>query len=676
MSTYLVAIVAGPYARVTDSHEGVELNLYCRQSLRRYLDDAEIFEITKQGLDPFRRAVRRCRTRSAPSTTSSSSPSSTPGRWRTSPASRSTRRARSTAARCPRRSGLAGRHDPPRDGAHVVRRPRDHALVGRPLAQRELRHLHGQRRPGRGNQVHAAPGSTSPTATSRGRPCRTSCPPPTRSPPTSPTSAPAGSTSTASATPRARRCCASWWRGWARTRSSAACATTSRSTSGATRRLRDFLAPLERHSGRDLAAWTREWLQTAGMNVLHAEVATTADGMIESCTIVQSAANPAFPTLRSHRVGVGLYDLDDDGRLVRTERLELDVVGRAHRARGAAPARPARAAAAQRRRPDLRQDPARRRVDADGHRPPQRPRRRAGALADLGGRVGHDPRRRAARRAATSTSSRAMRRTSRVPTIVDDILGQAHRRRRAVQPPGQPSRAACAPARDVPGASSSRPQPGTPHQLTALRATVTTSDTDAQLATAAATCSRAGTCPQGMVVDQDLRWFLIRRLAAAGRLDEDGIDAEAAARQDRRRRCARPPPRARPGPTPPPRRRPGSGSSTRDTRWRCSRRSSADSRSATRRSSSRPSSSAGWSWCPATGGSAAPRRPSSSPPGMYPAYRVDDARGRRRRPAARGRRAQGVGAPAGRGEPRPDAAPAARPGRRPRIGSRGGRSRP
>ena len=53
MSSYLVAIVAGPYARVTDSHDGIELNLYCRQSLRRYLDDAEIFQITKQGLTHF-----------------------------------------------------------------------------------------------------------------------------------------------------------------------------------------------------------------------------------------------------------------------------------------------------------------------------------------------------------------------------------------------------------------------------------------------------------------------------------------------------------------------------------------------------------------------------------------------------------------------------------------------
>src|SRR5450759_1161501 len=47
--------------------------------------------------------------------------------------------------------------------------------------------------------------------------------------------------------------------------------------------LRDFLAPLEKHSGRDLAAWSREWLETAGMNGLRAET-VAGDGIIESCT--------------------------------------------------------------------------------------------------------------------------------------------------------------------------------------------------------------------------------------------------------------------------------------------------------------------------------------------------------------------------------------------------------
>ena len=46
----------------------------------------------------------------------------------------------------------------PRDGAHVVRRPRDDAVVGRPLAQRGVRLLGGQLGHGRGERVHRAVG--------------------------------------------------------------------------------------------------------------------------------------------------------------------------------------------------------------------------------------------------------------------------------------------------------------------------------------------------------------------------------------------------------------------------------------------------------------------------------------------------------------------------------------
>ncbi len=47
----------------------------------------------------------------------------------------------------------AGRDGAPRAGPHVVRRPRDDALVGRPLAQRELRDLRLQPRARRGHPV-------------------------------------------------------------------------------------------------------------------------------------------------------------------------------------------------------------------------------------------------------------------------------------------------------------------------------------------------------------------------------------------------------------------------------------------------------------------------------------------------------------------------------------------
>ncbi|NKX49447.1 aminopeptidase N, partial [Arthrobacter deserti] len=90
--------------------------------------------------------------------------------------------------------------------------------------------------------------------------------------------------------------------------------------------LPDLLAELEAASGRDLKEWSTEWLETAGVNTLRAEIATGGDGTIGSFTIIQSAV-PEHPTLRRHRLAVGFYNLDEDGRLVRTHRVELDVDG-------------------------------------------------------------------------------------------------------------------------------------------------------------------------------------------------------------------------------------------------------------------------------------------------------------------------------------------------------------
>ncbi|WP_086796647.1 aminopeptidase N [Streptomyces caniscabiei] len=98
-------------------------------------------------------------------------------------------------------------------------------------------------------------------------------------------------------------------------------------------RLSDLLGALEETSGRDLKAWSKAWLETAGINVLRPEIETDEHGVITSFAIRQEA--PALPTgakgeptLRPHRIAVGLYELDDDsGKLVRDERLELDVDG-------------------------------------------------------------------------------------------------------------------------------------------------------------------------------------------------------------------------------------------------------------------------------------------------------------------------------------------------------------
>jgi aminopeptidase N len=87
----------------------------------------------------------------------------------------------------------------------------------------------------------------------------------------------------------------------------------------------DLLSALEKSSGRELESWAKEWLQTSGVNTLSAVFEVDAEGAFSSFSVAQTAAE-AFPTLRRHRIGVGLYDLVD-GRLTRRTSVEIDVRG-------------------------------------------------------------------------------------------------------------------------------------------------------------------------------------------------------------------------------------------------------------------------------------------------------------------------------------------------------------
>ncbi|TMD43094.1 MAG: aminopeptidase N [Chloroflexi bacterium] len=58
MSSYLAAIIAGPYHGVRDRHGDIDLGIFCRQSLAQYLDPDEIFTLTKQGLDFYGEAYK------------------------------------------------------------------------------------------------------------------------------------------------------------------------------------------------------------------------------------------------------------------------------------------------------------------------------------------------------------------------------------------------------------------------------------------------------------------------------------------------------------------------------------------------------------------------------------------------------------------------------------------
>ncbi|MGR2751565.1 aminopeptidase N [Agromyces arachidis] len=94
---------------------------------------------------------------------------------------------------------------------------------------------------------------------------------------------------------------------------------------GANATLGDLLAELEAASGRDLADWSAKWLETAGVNTLRLEVETDAAGAVTAARVLQAAA-ASHPTLRPHRIAIGLYD-DVDGRLERVHRIELDIDG-------------------------------------------------------------------------------------------------------------------------------------------------------------------------------------------------------------------------------------------------------------------------------------------------------------------------------------------------------------
>jgi aminopeptidase N len=87
----------------------------------------------------------------------------------------------------------------------------------------------------------------------------------------------------------------------------------------------DLLSALEEASGRQLLAWAEEWLQTSGVNTLEAELEVDGDGRFSSF-VVRQGAHPEFPTLRRHRIAIGLYD-DRGGHLVRRTVVETDVRG-------------------------------------------------------------------------------------------------------------------------------------------------------------------------------------------------------------------------------------------------------------------------------------------------------------------------------------------------------------
>jgi aminopeptidase N len=73
--------------------------------------------------------------------------------------------------------------------------------------------------------------------------------------------------------------------------------------------LDDFIGSLGEAAGRDLSGWTRQWLYQPGVNTIAANYTCKA-GKIASFTLDQSAPSAALPTLREQRVQVATFKLN------------------------------------------------------------------------------------------------------------------------------------------------------------------------------------------------------------------------------------------------------------------------------------------------------------------------------------------------------------------------------
>ncbi len=90
--------------------------------------------------------------------------------------------------------------------------------------------------------------------------------------------------------------------------------------------LADLLRALAEESGRDLSHWSAQWLETAGINTLRADFTLDEQGRYASFAVLQGSAEPGGGPLRDHRLAIGLYNADG-AKVVRSGQVEIDVTG-------------------------------------------------------------------------------------------------------------------------------------------------------------------------------------------------------------------------------------------------------------------------------------------------------------------------------------------------------------
>ncbi len=286
--------------------------------------------------------------------------------------------------------------------------------------------------------------------------------------------------------------------------------------------LASLLAALEQSSGLSLGDWSKAWLQTAGPNTLRSEFIVGADSTFDEFAVLQEAT-PEHPTLRPHHIAIGLYNKTADGALVRTRQVEVDVSG----ARTEVPGLTGLA------QPDLilLND------DDLGYAIIRFDDRSLATLAESIGDFADPLARTVSWSAALDMVQRAelsvpafvrilVGGMSKEPAVsVLQILHMTAARLMAVTADPRWLPAGKQQLADAALGLLQAAEPGSDHQLAWMQLLGWTAATPAQLDFLAGILA-GNVVVDGLAVDTELRWTLLRRLAAMGRADDADIESE------------------------------------------------------------------------------------------------------------------------------------------------------
>jgi aminopeptidase N len=288
--------------------------------------------------------------------------------------------------------------------------------------------------------------------------------------------------------------------------------------------LTDLLVELEAASGRSLQDWTQRWLQTAGVNTLRPEI-EIEDGKYKSVVVIQEppvAPEGVDQLLRPHHIGIGLYNRSGSS-IKRDTRIEIDVDG----ARTEVPELVGMPAADLLLLNDgdytfvkIRLDEASAKTSATGLRDIEDSVSRAliwGAAWDM-------------------TRDAEMSTTDYLNMILSADLGSIEigvtqqlllQARSAIEQFGNPANRAA--NRDALAGSLiealAKTEPGSDHQLAFVKNIAGIARTKDHISLISGWLDGTAT-PAGLEVDTDLRWQLVARLVALGELPATAIDQE------------------------------------------------------------------------------------------------------------------------------------------------------